>query len=145
MHFSQVFKLPILSSLRTFKNVIFKLLQLLYNLLLRSVQQICHTPYLERPQKIHNFTLDQNKSSQQKIVPIGQHSNTCKVPPPPEDSPSSDTLATVHGSEAFQWKSTTLSLEPKYYCIKFIIISNSKVQINSQVSSSSSNGNHMSD
>lgn len=35
---------------------------------------------------------------------------TCNVPPPPVVSQSSDTLTTVHGSDAFQWKSTTLSL-----------------------------------
>lgn len=35
---------------------------------------------------------------------------TCSVPPPPVLSQSSDTLTIVHGSDAFQWKSTTLSL-----------------------------------
>ena len=36
---------------------------------------------------------------------------TCSVPPPPEISQSSDTLTIVQGSAAFQWKSTTLSLD----------------------------------
>jgi hypothetical protein len=35
---------------------------------------------------------------------------TCNVPPPPVVSQSSDTLTNVQGSDAFQWKSTTLSL-----------------------------------
>lgn len=39
---------------------------------------------------------------------------TCSVPPPPVLSPSSETLTIVHGSDAFQWKSTTLSLNKNY-------------------------------
>lgn len=35
---------------------------------------------------------------------------TWRVPPPPVLSQSSDTLTIVQGSDAFQWKSTTLSL-----------------------------------
>lgn len=38
---------------------------------------------------------------------------TCKVPPPPVLPQSSETLTMVHGSDAFQWKSTTLSLHAR--------------------------------
>lgn len=38
---------------------------------------------------------------------------TCKVPPPPVFPQSSETLTMVHGSHAFQWKSTTLSLHAR--------------------------------
>lgn len=46
-------------------------------------------------------------------------SHTCNVPPPPVLSQSSETLTIVHGSYAFQWKSTTLSLHSSTNFIKF--------------------------
>jgi hypothetical protein len=71
-----------------------------YNSLLNS---ITHFSLFELQKRSYKF------SEMLKLL-LRNISITCSVPPPPVLSQSSDTLTIVQGSDAFQWKSTTLSL-----------------------------------